>query len=209
MNASTHDLYERIPHVDRDWAADAIIELALREVSGADIGAALLEVESHMAEHGGHVSDVFGDPKAYAAALELPDTAKLSAPDWARAWLPAILIFLGVSLLLNGVVSLFGGDGISVVSLGILFIVMVMAGVAIFRFSLFRIMVGRPVISGLVLFGLIAGAGLLAALLPGPTLDLPPAMAMPGGVIVFGLGLALLYRVRQRAEANGVTFPGG
>lgn len=162
-----------------------------------------------MAEHGGDVSDVFGDPKVYAAALELPDTAKLSAPDWARAWLPAILIFLGVSLLLNGVVSLFGAGGLPVVSLGVLLIVMVLAGVAIFRFSLFRVMVGRPVTSGLVLFAFLAGAGLLAAILPGPTLDIPAAVSIPGGGIVFGLGAGLLYRVRRRAEANGVTFPGG
>src|SRR5690625_765410 len=209
MNAATDDLYERIPHVDRDWAAQATTELALREVGGADIGAALLEVESHMAEHGGDVSEVFGAPKVYAASLELPDTAKLSGAEWTRIWAPSLLIFLGTSLLLNAVVRFFGGGGFSVVSVGALAVLIAVAGAVIFRFNLLRVIVGRPVVSGLVLFALIVGVGLLTALVPGPRLDVPPAVAIPGGVIVCGLGIALLYRVRRRAEADGVTFPSG
>lgn len=207
MSASIDELYERIPHVDHGWAAQAITELALRDVGGADIGAAMLEVESHMAEHGGDVREVFGDPKAYAAALELPDTEKLSSSEWARVWFPSILIFLGASVLLNGVVGLFGGGGLSVVSLGIVPLVLVMTGVAIVKLDLLRFMVERPVVSGLGLSVLVGGLGALAAFLPGPTLDLAPAVSFPGGAALLAAGLVLLARLRRRADAKGITFP--
>lgn len=207
MTASIDELYERIPHVDRGWATHAITELALRDVSGADIGAAILEVESHMAEHGGDVRDVFGDPKAYAAALELPDTEKLSSSERVGVWMPGILLFLGASTLLNGVVGLFGGGGLSIVSLGIVLLVFVIAVVAIVTFTLFRFMVEHPVVSGLGLVVLIGGTGILASFLPGPTLELSPAVSFPGGAVLLGSGLVLLLRLRRRADAHGITFP--
>ena len=61
MTTSSDDLFEQIPHVDREWAGQAITEFALRDVSGANIGAAMAEVESHMAEHGGDcIEGAFG-----------------------------------------------------------------------------------------------------------------------------------------------------
>lgn len=207
MSASIDELYERIPHVEHGWARQAITELALRDVSGTDIGAAILEVESHMAEHGGDVGEVFGDPKAYAAALELPDTEKLSRSAWAGAWLPSILIFLGGSVLFNGMAGLFGGAGLSVISLGIVLLVLIMAGVAIVKSNLLRFMVERPIVSGLGLFVLIGGLGALAVFLPGPTLDLTPAVSLPAGAILLVSGILLIRRLRRHADANGITFP--
>lgn len=208
MTTPMNDLHARLPHVDQDWASQAMTELALRDVSGTDIGAAMLEVESHMAEHGGEVQAVFGDPKAYAAALELPDTAKLSGKQWVGVWLPAIVMFVGVSMLLNGVTALLGGGGLSVVSVGIVLVVFVAAAAAIVTFDLIRVMVARPVISALVLIVLLGGLGVLASLLPGPEWDLAPAVSIPVGVLVFVSGLLLLLRLKRRAQANQVTFPG-
>lgn len=207
MSTSIDELYERIPHIDREWARQAVTELALRDVSGENIGAAMLEVESHMAEHGGDVRDVFGDPKAYAAALELPDTEKLSGSQWVGVWLPAVLMFIGVSVLLNGVVGLFGGGGLSVFSVALVLLVLVAAAVAIVRFDLLRYMVERPVVSGVVLFAVLGGIGVLSSLVPGPTLDLAPVVSLPVGAMVLLAGLLVLVRLRRAADANGIRWP--
>lgn len=207
MTTSSDEVFEQMPHVDREWAGQAITELALRDVSGANIGAAMAEVESHMAEHGGDVRDVFGDPKAYAAELQLPDTEKLSGMQWAGVWLPAILLYTGLSVLLNGVVAVFGGAGLSVVAVGIVLVFLNLAAVAIVRFDLLRFMVAHPVISVVVLTVLTGTLGVLAALAPGPTLDLAPTISIPAGGLVMAAGIALLFRISRRARANGITFP--
>lgn len=207
MNTPIDELYERIPHVDREWAEHVITELAIRDVSGADIGAAMLEVESHMAERGGDVREAFGDPKAYAAALELPDTGKLSRSQWTVVWLPAILMFAGMSVLLNGVLALLGGGGLSLTPVGIVLVVLVVGAVAFVRFNLLRLMVEHPVLCGVVLFVLIGSLGALASLVPGPTLDVAPSASIPGGGLLLASGLVVLAWLRRRAEADGVTFP--
>lgn len=209
MTTPIDELYERIPHIDHDWANQAIRELALRDVSGADIGAAMLEVESHMAEHGGDVRAVFGDPKAYAAALELPDTEKLSGTQWVGVWLPAIVMFVGLTVLYNGIVVIFGGGGLSVLSVGIVLIAFVAAAAAIVKLGLLRFMVARPVVSGLALSVVVGSLGVLGTLLPGPELDLAPAVSVPAGAVLFVSGLLLLVRLRRRAGAQGITFPSG
>lgn len=207
MSIPIDELYEDIPHLDREWAQQAITELALRDVSGENIGAAMLEVESHMADHGGHVRDVFGDPKAYAAALELPGTEKLSRPQWAGVWLPAILIFAGMSMLLDVVVVLFGGGGLSMLSVGAVLLVLVAAAVAIVRFDLLRFMVEHPVVSGIVLFVLTGSVGVVTSLVPGSTLELAPVVSLPAGAALLIAGLLLLARLRRRAESNGIRLP--
>lgn len=207
MSTLIDELYERIPHIDREWARQAITELALRDVSGENIGASILEVESHMAEHGGDVRDVFGDPKAYAAALELPGTGKLNGSQWVGVWLPAILMFTGMSVLLNGVVVLFGGGGLSVLSVGLVLLVLMVSALGIVRFDLLRFMVEHPVVSGVGLFVLIGSLGALTSLLPSPTLDLAPAASLPAGAVLSVAGLLLLARLRRWAASNGIRFP--
>lgn len=207
MSIQLEELYERIPHVEREWARQVMTELALRDVSGEHIGAALLEVESHMADHGGQVREVFGDPQAYAAALELPDTEKLSAWQWAGVWLPAVLLFAGMSVLLNAVVALFGGGGLSVFSAVLVLVVLLVAAVAVVRFDLLRFMVRRPVLSAVVLALLTGGVGVLASLLPGPTVDLQPWVGFPLGVVLVAVALLVLQRMRRHAESRGIRLP--
>ena len=60
------------PHIEHEWATAFLLELRLRGVAGHHIGAALAEVDAHCAESGESAQDAFGDPVAYAVALELP-----------------------------------------------------------------------------------------------------------------------------------------
>ncbi|MGC0273873.1 hypothetical protein ACO0LV_12865 [Pseudactinotalea sp. Z1739] len=207
MSTSIDELYDRIPHVDRDWAARAMTELRLRDVSGADIGAAMAEVDSHMAEHGGDIHEVFGDPATYAAALDLPDTDGLRGSQWVGVWLPSLLLYAGVSMLLGAVVQAFGGGELPLAPMGIVLLVLVAVAWAVVRCDLLRVMVTRPVVSGVVLAALIAGIGVLTALVPGPRLDLAPAVAIPAGGALVAAGILLLERLRRRAVANAITLP--
>lgn len=207
MSTSNHELSEQMPHVERSWAEQAITELALRDVSGADIGAAMAEVESHMAEHGGDVREVFGDPKTYAAELQLPDTGKLSGTQWVGVWLPALLMYAGLSVLLNGVVAIFGGAGLSVVGVGLVLVVLILLAVAIVRFDLLRFMVSHPALSVVILALSIGTLGVLASLAPSPTLDLAPAVSIPVGAALVAAGVFLLVRLTRRAQANRLTLP--
>ncbi|MCI2178203.1 MAG: hypothetical protein LKK54_08115 [Ancrocorticia sp.] len=67
------------PSVDPHWAEDFIVELRIEGVAGSAIGAALAEVESHVAESGETAHEAFGDPVVYARTLELPPDPRQSA----------------------------------------------------------------------------------------------------------------------------------
>ena len=69
------------PHVDQRWAETFIVELRLVDVTGARIGEALSEVESHCGESGQGADQAFGDPVAYARTLPVitADTPALAA----------------------------------------------------------------------------------------------------------------------------------
>lgn len=54
------------------WSVPFVLTLRSGNVTGAAIGAALREVESHCAESGQAPIDAFGDPEAYADSLRLP-----------------------------------------------------------------------------------------------------------------------------------------
>jgi len=124
---------QRAPHVDQGWVDDFVLELRLRDVSGSAIGAAVLEVESHMAAQTGDVEDVFGPPKEYAAALDLPDTGRLTRTEIAWIVARSLLLVLGFSALSAGVVGLLG-DGratLSFAAMGVLTVGTVMLALAL------------------------------------------------------------------------------
>lgn len=207
MRTHLEELHARLPHVEREWAQEVMTELALRDVSGERIGAALAEVESHMAERGGEVREVFGDPQEYAAALKLPDTERLSGWQWAGVWLPALLLFAGMSVLLNAVVVSLGGIGLPVLATALVFVVFLVAAVALVRCGLLRVMVKRPVATVVVLALVLAGVGVAVSLLPGPSLDLDPWVSVPAGIVPVVAALLLLHRMRRRADSHGVRLP--
>lgn len=61
---------KEFPGLPREWADDVIIELRLRDVSGARIMEILTEAERHCIESGDSPGEAFGDPKEYAASFD-------------------------------------------------------------------------------------------------------------------------------------------
>lgn len=102
-----------IPHAPRgpvldSWREGFVLELRSRDVSGARIGDALAEVDSHCAETGQDPEAGFGDPVTYAAAL----AESLPADDRIAAVAPAALVASGLAIFCGGVLLLSGLGGV-------------------------------------------------------------------------------------------------
>lgn len=89
---------ELAPHVEPGWAETFLLELRLQGVGGGDIGHAIAEVESHCAESGESATATFGDPAAYARALELPRAEGQSARAVLRTVVPGAVSLVGIML---------------------------------------------------------------------------------------------------------------
>lgn len=63
------------------WIDDFTLALRLRAVRGDAIGDAVAVVREHLADSGETATEAFGDPRSYAAQLELPTVARLRAGD--------------------------------------------------------------------------------------------------------------------------------
>lgn len=210
-----NELADRAPHVDRAWVDDFVTELTLRGADGRAIGAAVLEVESHMAERGGDVEAEFGAAREYAASLEIPDTQKFTRSEAVFAVAQGLLATLGVWLALAGIVGFIVGSakigiltGITL-ALGVVFVTTVLM-----RWSqpVLRAIVDRPVRATIVMTLLISAIGLLAALgttlLPAFVIDTEPVIALGIGVALLLAWALLFFGARSRSgDTAGVTFP--
>ncbi|WP_026552117.1 hypothetical protein [Arthrobacter sp. H20] len=78
---------------DQQWLTDFVLELSHQGVDGRSIGDAKASVESHLADSGESAEEAFGDPVAYAHALELPTAPE---PGFPRILIPALLGILGL-----------------------------------------------------------------------------------------------------------------
>lgn len=67
------------PLVERRWREDFIRALRVRQISGADIGDALAQVESYCLESRESADEAFGDATDYAQSLSLRPCATVSA----------------------------------------------------------------------------------------------------------------------------------
>ena len=120
------------------WSIPFVMTLRSRDVSGADIGAALREVESHCAESGEDPETAFGPPVDYAESLRAaspPDAMPRSAHPLA----PTAIGLVGL-LLTAPTVSAWrdGGDvqvstGLAVSCIAALGVVAVMFQPAVYR----------------------------------------------------------------------------
>ena len=90
------------PDVDPDWAKEFAIELRLLGVTGARIGDALGEVNSHCQESEESAPQAFGDPADYARSLQLPIQTDTSPRAMLRSLSPAGLQILGMFILIRG-----------------------------------------------------------------------------------------------------------
>jgi len=210
-----NELAHRAPHVDRAWLDDFVTELTLRGADGRAIGAAVLEVESHMADRGGDVEDEFGAPRDYAASLEIPDTQKFTRSEAVFAVAQSLLATLGVWLILTSTAGFFVGSARIGILTGItLALSVVIVTIALMRWSqpLLRAIVHRPVIATIIMAVLVSAIGLLAALgttlLPAFVIDTEPVIALGIGVALLLVWTLLFFVARNRSgDRAALTFP--
>jgi hypothetical protein len=216
MNESLDDPMRRAaPHVDAGWADAFAVELRLRGVSGSDVGAALLEVESHMAERGGDVAAAFGDPRAYAVSLDLPDTAAWTPGQVVRLLGQLSLGIVAAVLLVTGLPAVVRDTGarVDVGMLGVILIAHLLVAGALVRWGgpILRAATERVLASAVVaVLGVVAVVA-IAVLVPGPELTVTPAAALVGGALAAAAcaGIAASQRRRGTTLDDPIVYPGG
>ncbi len=214
MTTSVKDeLKAHAPHVDGSWADEFVFELRLRGASGAAIGAALLEVESHVAEQGTSVTATFGDATQYAASLELPDTQEWTMPELVRQFVKTILEIVAVFLLIGGFAALWiGGDArVPVVEL----IIIIAAAIAVFAIlsatsgAALRGLVRHPVLGALLTGAIFVVVIVAATAIPGPVLRMAPGIAIGGGLVSLAVVAVIVAVEHRRGKKLGdpIIFP--
>lgn len=205
------DVRRALPHLDRQWVEEAMLELRLRGVSGAAIGSALKEADSHLAASGTGTRETFGEPKAYAASLDLPDSQQFTPREL------VILLgttFLGIAAVFLIAAALFmsenGWARLSVASLGVLLgvyilvpLVLVRHGERTLRWLLEHAVLGTAAIGAVV----VIGVG-LAVLVRDVVVRIPQIPALGLGVVALLAAAALqLTNRRSGGVTDRIVFP--
>ena len=91
----------------RQWIDDMVVELRLRDVTGAAIGDAVASVESHCADSGETPREAFGDPREYASSLTFAedDLTGDSVREWGAVMAPVVVCLLGFSAVTGSVAA--------------------------------------------------------------------------------------------------------
>lgn len=184
------------PHIGRSWTQRFIMEARAMDASGAAIGAALAEVESHCIASGERAEDAFGDPAEYARSLRFPAAHS-------RAWLiPSALVGAIGSLLVPQAARAFGRGSEAVLSQAT--IVMAVAGLVLaialtaIRRPLYR-WINRlgdqqtSVVSIVAIAVIVVGTG-LAILIPDETLRVHPMVPALVGTVFLIVGAITGWR---------------
>ncbi|GAA1124211.1 hypothetical protein [Arthrobacter flavus] len=173
---------------DQQWLDSFTLELAHRGVSGRDIGDAKASVESHLADSGEAAEEAFGDPEAYAQALEFRATPESGIP---RALLPSLLGILGLMYYLPAIGPAVQGQPVSFTGTEFaLFVVLGLSMLLVVK-NIFRLVKRWWIL--LAIWAAVVGIGVLASLLP-LLLDLPELeansaiVATVSGVLIIGAG---------------------
>lgn len=214
----TKELSVRAPHVDAKWANEFVVALRLRGASGAAIGAALLEVESHLAEQGGDAATAFGDAGEYAAALQLPNTQRWTTSQIARLFMKITLGIVAVTLLLAGLIAVWRGElaQVALISIGVGLLVSVTAFalLTVRGGAALRYVAEHPVIGGILVVtgAAVISGGMLALAIPAPepfVVAIPPAFAIGGAVVLAAALVAIAIAERRRGAVpdDSITFP--
>lgn len=202
-------LADGLPHVDQRWAESAIVELRLRDADGVTIGAALAEVESHMAESDADIRDEFGEPAAYAASLSLPKNVTQPKIDALLTVARSLTVGFGAFLLTSGLLDLRDGETnlpLSVVVAFVLAVGCVCAALAVGNRFL-RWVIEHPLIAapGVILLGIAMVVASLA--LPKPEISAPAWVTITIGGSLLLIGLLWVRANRKRDPSAEITLP--
>lgn len=199
------------PHVDPAWTEAFILEARLRDLSGAQIGDALAEVDAHVVDAGEPAHEAFGNPKTYAAELAT-SASPVVEQHFGRTLIPVGLQVVGMMLALTAAAHLGDGapfelDGGFLASL--VFILLVIAAVGVWSSAVLRVLLERLWVGAL--FMLVALAVIVAAaFLPGvaATMHVGWPLAIAAILLVAGT-LLQLGPWRRAVEADEIVAPDG
>ena len=204
------DYLRLAPNVEKDWVEQFVLEQRLLGVSGKHIGDSLAVVQSHVAESGESARAAFGDAQAYAMA-DAPE--KLGHID--SGWVLGIVLGLAGMLLSNvGALAAFSGDGSLAVTVGMLVVGTMIAGVLALVLraprTMLRSLAAHPVRSwtGWMLFLAATVAALLV--LQHPVADVGAMATLIVGVTLIAAGVALQLRayLGGRVDDDTIVGPG-
>lgn len=195
------------PHVEPAWADAFVLELRLRGVSGAAIGAALAEVDSHCAESGEPAVGAFGDPVAYARELGLPVEAHQRA-GLVRALGPTALQLAGLLLTTWAALPWRRGESLeltaghlaSAVALAVAVTALVVGADPVLRF-----VVERTAAAAVVAAVWVGGTVALLVLLDDALLVVPAGPVLIVGALVLAAGV--LVQLRQQSGEDPLADP--
>ena len=205
------DYLRLAPNVESDWVEQFVLEQRLLGVSGKHIGDSLAVVQSHVAESGESARAAFGDAQAYAVA-DAPEQ-KLGHID--SGWVLGIVLGLAGMLLSNvGALAAFSGDGSLAVTVGMLVVGTMIAGVLALVLraprTMLRSLAAHPVRSwtGWMLFLAATVAALLV--LQHPVADIAAVAILIVGVtlVAAGVGVQLRAYLSGRVDDDTIVGPG-
>jgi len=198
---------ELAPHVDPQWAEWFLVTLRLQEVPGDRIGAALAEVEAHVAESGETAEEAFGEPVAYARSLGLKANPAGTKGQLLRNLL-VVPSLLGLDLVVESLQGL--SDGVFPVRTGLLVTLglycLILVTLAAAGGALVDLLVRRR---GAAVAVYAAAAALLVVpvvLWRGAAFTLPAWPALLAGVVLVVAMIPVNYRL-MAGSADPVTPP--
>lgn len=193
------------PHVDPRWTEALLLELRLQGVPGDRIGAVLAEVDAHCVDSGESAQDAFGDPVAYARALDLPESPAQSARATGRVVLASLVQVVGMLAVVASVRPAVDGTGVTVplgAVVGLVVLVLALALLAREVDRVLRFVVAHPVLAAAAGAGgavVVVGTALLVRTPLGDVSALP--------VLVVGLALLAVGTVQEVRELRDAADP--
>lgn len=200
------------PHVDEKWSEKFVIELRLQGVSGETLGAALAEVDSHLAESGQDAHEAFGDPANYAKSLDLPtDPTQHTRAIQIRALIPTVVQVIGLIALTRALPDVGSPGGVQLTTGDFVFWGLVAAAIAALIWAvdpLIRLVVTGPIVAVGVVVVLFALLPVPLLLWQQPVLEVPVlGMALVGGILLVVGSVWEILRIRAQQDTGEITAP--
>lgn len=186
QNSAPRNPADLAPSVEREWADAFIVEQRLLGVSGRRIGDALATVEAHVAESGESAWEAFGDPSVYARDLaEGAEKVGTLTPAFIAA---SVLGLVGLLVISRATSAWLAGEP-GVITIGVLVgaaVLLVAVGALLAApETVFRLLLGRRWVAGVVAAVPVVGSLLALFALPGVAFT----VASPG---LLGFGVLLI-----------------